>query len=346
MATAQIVWDQGAAGDHADVADDAGIDHRLGAETLDQPAIKYGAGEREQIDEDDHDQAQHIADAHLCRQRDRHLDDRVDTVDIKEIRETEQEDVAVAADILEGAPQPAKGFPHHMIDRFMVFFLSDIFQHRSGIDQPPEHGHGHRQAASPAIRQRKGADLHISQQRHERKGDDEDQKRQRRADIAPGIAGRRHFIHSLIVIADIHDERIIEDDRAIVADHGDHEDDQRHAVIDERQRQRKSADDPDIQEKAKHLHLSSLIVRDRAQDRRHHRQQQAVHRIGPADIDAGISRRNLRDQQREDDRARRQHLCRVADVIEDPARLLFRIAHFCQYPCKHAHSSLHKTLLL
>ena len=216
----------------------------------------------------------------------------------------------------------------------MIFFLSDIFQHRPGVDEPPEHGHRHRQPAPPAVSQRKGADLYIAQKRHQRKWDDEDQKRQSGADIAPGITGGRDLVHPFIVFAHIHDERVIKDDRAVVADHRDHEDDQCHAIIDEGQRQRKTGDDADIQEETEKLHLPSFIIGHRSQDRRHQRQQQPVDRIGPADIDTGIPRRDLCDQQRKDDGTGGEHLRGIADIIEDPAHLLFRISHFCQYLCK------------
>ena len=51
----------------------------------DELAKPDGARETEQVDDDDEHQAHDIADPHLRRQRDRHLDDRVHTVDVKEI---------------------------------------------------------------------------------------------------------------------------------------------------------------------------------------------------------------------------------------------------------------------
>ena len=234
--------------------------------------------------------------------------------------------------------------PKDLADRVLfpldIVVLLVIFDQRDRDQQPPDGGDA---KADDFAHERRDQHKVLAQTAGEDVGNQRDDERDARADIAPGIAIGRHAIHALLG-GHVVEHRVVERERRLIEHLGDHIQDEEQNPA-PRNAVQKAADHADGDGGGEENLLGILAVGKRAEDRPEQRDDDCDDRnrggIGAGGgglrqkaLGSDAGRDFLHGKRFEPDRDQRtgEHgIGGVADVIQHPRKLLR--AEVAEHPC-------------
>ena len=308
---------------HAEITENTDQDQRDGLVLGGEFREDKGTQPRDDLGRQQEDYLSNGIEAEVGTDVDTVVDDRSDTVDIKEESDQEEQDLLIGkGDLLEGAADLFESLGDRAFFGFDIVDLLVVFDQRDGDEEPPHTGDGETDETG----KESGNDFqHV---RPENVGDERDKERDAGSDITPGIAVGRDLVHPIFG-GHVVQHRVVEGERCLIEDlRQDIDDDEQHPVggeaVDD------TADHAERDRGRKEDLLGILVIRDGAEDRAHQRDDDRHDSDGDGVIRgclvagdlSGIRADGERLEPDGDQGAGQHRKGGIADVVQDPGFLL------------------------